>query len=451
MDKDLFIKIGDYEITNYTSMKLSRHKNIMSGVLELVLFDDPKAPSIVLNLLMQRENVNVYIAGNLAFTGNLTNVKISGKGKRTNATAVSIAQKPNEISLRIQGRTNILNTSSHLIKDGVFTKTNTRDIINSILKSYNIPLIWDAKIFDLNFYKLTSGGYVYDEIARLCSAYSYFCYESFNGCVHVSDKLGEKRGIDLILGVNILAFESAIDLSAEKSHVVVRGHINNRHDWGRKAILQDTSVVIQNPQVNQYSVVNVLLHGDVTKETLMRRARFEMIQRNYMSQVLFIDVFGLSKNEEGYDLGKIHHVNIPTLGVDEDMECIEINYIANASGQLITKLTLSSLPVEHIQKSENFIEKNNVEYKIPTDIFFKKYDNDTCDKLTGELNPINNKDNVDSIKNTYFYKKNCLQWLLYGLPHLITDVEKYDKEYKDVFQKTDLNSNNIPSSKLEDF
>lgn len=356
MHKDIIIKIDNVEIAEYHSFNLTRSKTTMSGVLEIILLNstNKKVNSKILNLLLQRKVVAVYIKNILAFTGTLTNYNAQpvdplyadnpfADAKKTKGLVVH--QTITQIRLKVEGRTNILNHGCHLVKDSLFTNTSVRKMIETLAKSYDIPVKWNAEDFKIESHQLASGGLVYDEILQICSNYGYYCYENRAGEIYITDKVSKKRGIDLILGKNIIDFESHVDLAADKSQIFVRGHINNRHDWGVNSIVKDSYIIAHNPNAVHKAVSNIKLNGTVNIDTLKHRALYENTQRIYLGQVIIINLWGFGDSSSFFDLGMIHRVKIDDIGLDKDLECIDILYTATIKN-IGTRLTLAPIPVK---------------------------------------------------------------------------------------------------------
>src|SRR5690606_6767435 len=67
--------------------------------------------------------------------------------------------------------------------------------------------------------------------------------------------------------------------------------------------------------------------------------------QNQESKTVRVDVFHVqSRDGSPWDIGTTHYVEVPTEGIFEEMECIELSYVVNHDKTLKTQLTLAPLP-----------------------------------------------------------------------------------------------------------
>lgn len=400
---DIIIKIGDKQLINFTDFSLVRSKQVMSAALNISLFDskENKINTFFLAKAQEGAQVAVYIKNRLAFAGTLTDVKAKSVHSHKADSGGVLKQSATKISLGFNGHSNILNHSCHLIPDSHFSKTSLKEMIEALAGSYHIPVQWNAKDIKIDYHRLTSGGTVFDEITRLCSSYGYYCYEARNGSLIVADKPGKITGVTLEEGKNIVNFDSKFDTTQDKSHIIVRGHLNNKHDWGTVAIKDKSIFTAVNPNATSKSVINILLHGQVNQETLAHRAAYEVAQRIYYSQLVFVDVFGFGENNTFFDLGMFHKVVIPSLGLNQKLECIGIVYSATAKGRFVTSLTLAPPP-----------PATPAEQPLSDEEIFKRTGYHVCDKKDPKIISIDsiNSDNskFKIPKGTEIFTTKCL-------------------------------------------
>lgn len=384
---------------------LSRVKNSLSGELVFSVFINEALKSKILEQIDIGRPVTAYVNGRLAFFGNITRRSRyslgSGYHRRINSNNESSPSNHHKrltstgYSLRItsRGKGHLCYKSSQMTYGGYPQHITAKDIITSLLKPFSIEIEWEAHNVQLPFFTFRDGSLVSEEIYRVCNENGYYLHESRAGKIVISDSPKDERGEDLILGKNIVSFEEYVDDSRSNSHLIVKGHKNSKYDWGKKKI-KDAAIVLSDTTVRGYSPYVVQHYGYVDEESLKRRAKWELEQRKYLGHNLFITVFGL-RNDKFFDLGLKHFVSIPILGINQVLECIEINYtLTNSSATTQLVLAPFANKKTHIPKNGGVVDgKGEVKRKRhQTDLKIADFDNIFWDK--------NEKGNV------YFYPSN---------------------------------------------
>lgn len=378
------IFIGDSELRNWTSMKLSRKKKDLTGNLNVNIFmgNIPGNP-IYINAV-QGQDIRVYIDNQLAFYGIIDKRNGSSSSQSQNARRQILMGKSNnapmdgkfqyslgkngyKITLTARGQTKRLIDCSHTHKTGTFRDKTDRKAVEELIKEYGLELDWQSDEIPIDRFVLRDGATVIDEIQRICNENCKFVYETRDGKLRITDKALQSRGEALILGKNILTFEAEQSEDRANSEIHVKGHRNKRGIWGQNAIL-DPIIRIKDNWVKSYSPLVIQHYGDATTEALQRRAKWEADKRSSESKRVTIDVFDIdSETGVPWDIGLIHYIEVPPEGIFTDMECIELTYNVENDGTLQTQLVLAPPPSSAKNTAEaNALLAEPVFEKTPT-------------------------------------------------------------------------------------
>lgn len=363
--KPVVITIGGTELTTWTSMTLTRKKEDLTGTLELTLFGGAMPSAPLARAAKVGAEILVYIAGQLAFTGNVD--ARTGEGKKKNRTqhtgrnpptpqknAESTADTnsvnigPNEYNIKIsaRGKTKRLIDSSHQHPTTNMIGPTTKKVVEELIKPWGTQLEWKGEVIQLDKVRFRDGTRVVDELHRVALENCYFMYETRDGKLRVTDGVGGDTGSGdpLILGQNILTFSAEQSEDKAKSKIKVKGQRTKKDIHGKKAV-RDTHTTLKNGKVKSKNEVTVQTYGDATKKALKRRAKFEMDKRNSASQKITIEVFHVqTPSGQPWDIGDTHYVEVPPEGIFDVFECTELVYHVNFEKELKTTLTLSPPP-----------------------------------------------------------------------------------------------------------
>jgi prophage tail gpP-like protein len=352
-------------------MTLKRSKDKLTGELSVTIFggDLPSAP------MARQANVGaeiqVYIAGQLAFTGTVD--KRTGDGKRGKdahqdakapkhagaspgkhskgseggKTDVSIGPNEYTIKLTARGKTKRLIDSSHQHPTTNMLKPTTKQVVEKLVEPWKTQVEWKGEVIKLDKVRFRDGARVIDELFRVATENCYFMYETREGKLRVTDGVGQDSGgggDPLILGQNILTFSAEQSEDKAKSKIKVKGQRSPKNKWGEEAVLK-TFKTIKTKFPKDFVPETVQHYGDGDEKTLERRARFEANKRNSESKKITIEVFHVqTPSGRPWDIGDTHYVEVPCEGIFDMFECTELEYHVEHAKTLKTKLTLSPPP-----------------------------------------------------------------------------------------------------------
>lgn len=389
-NQSFVIKVGDYILEEVLEASLSRVKNSLSGELTFLIFINEVLKNKILDNIALGTPVTVYVNGRLAFYGDIVRrSRYSKRGSyvrernyiRERNYSKRIATKDYSIRVTARGKGHLCYKSSQMTYGGSSQDVTARGIIESLLKPFSIAVEWQAEDVKLPFFTFRDGSLVSEEIYRVCNENGYYIHESRSGKIVVADSPRDETGEDLILGKNILSYEEYLDISRANSHIIVKGHKNNKAAWGKDKI-KESAVVLNDTTIGGYSPYIVQHYGYVDEDSLKRRAKWELEQRKYLGNNLFITVFGLH-NDKYFDLGLKHFVSIPILDINQVLECIELKY-AVSNSEVTTQLVLAPFANDKgkIPKTGGIVDgKGEVQHKKdPTDLKKENFNNILWDK-----------------------------------------------------------------------
>lgn len=357
--KPVVITIGGAELTTWTEMTLSRSKKEMTGSLSVTIFGGSMPPSPILRSVNTGSKIQVYIGGQLAFTGSVD--KRQGSGQKTGKkgasdqeetkgdTTMSVNIGPNEYTIKItaRGETKRLVDSSHQHPTTNMMQPKTKKVVEKLIEPWKIQLDWKAKDIQLDKMRFRDGAIVLDELHRVAKENAYFMHETKDGKLRVTDGVGTAGGggggDPIILGYNILTFNAEQTEDKGKSKIKTKGQRTKKDKWGKKA-LEKTFKEIQDKSVKDFVPLTIQHYGDGTDEELERRGRFEANMRNTESKKITVEVFHVqTPSGNPWDVGNMHYVEVPPEGIFEMFECTELEYHADTE-KLKTKLVLNPPP-----------------------------------------------------------------------------------------------------------
>ena len=367
--KPVVIIVGGGELTQWTEMQLKRSKEKMTGELEVAIFAGGLPPMPMLREIVAGSEIQVYVAGQLAFTGTVDSRQGTGtkkKGHKHGAhvtegtkdsgqdaqgdTKMSLTLGPNEYTIKLsaRGKTKRLMDSSHQHPTTNMMQPTTKEVVEKLVEPWKIETEWKGEVIKLDKVRFRDGNRVIDELNRVATENCYFMYETRDGKMRVTDGVGseggEGQGDPLILGQNIITFSAEQSEHNAKSKVKVKGQRSDKHKWGQAA-LHKTFKETRNHAVKGHSPLTVHHAGDADDKTLERRARFESNKHHSDSKKITVEVFHIqSPSGQPWDIGDTHYVEIPPEGIFDVFECTELTYHVDHEKTLKTTLTLSPPP-----------------------------------------------------------------------------------------------------------
>lgn len=354
--KPIYVFIDGRELEGWTQLSLNRSKEDLTGTLTLNMFFSyiPTKP-IAVDAVRSR-NISVYIAGNLVFYGKIDKRKAKGKpssgsSKTSNGANVessvniasNISADEYTVTLTARGQTKFLVDSSHQHDTTNYMQPTTKQIVEDLVRPWNIEIEWLATDIKLDKVRLRDGSSVYEELQRVASENCYFIYETKDGKLRVTDDTSRQTGENLLLGSNILTFGAEQSEERAKSKIKVKGQLTDSKSWGKKAIVE-TELEIEDTWVKTSIPITIQHYGNATPEALQRRAKFEADKRSSMSKTVSLKVFHVQQsNLQPWDIGLVHYVEIPPEGIFDVMECTQLTYNATPDS-ITTDLTLAPAP-----------------------------------------------------------------------------------------------------------
>lgn len=350
------IIIGGQRLDTWTEATLSRTKDELTGSLNVTVFAGATPPTPILTSVLQGAPIQVYVGGQLAFTGTIdkrqgTGAKTGDQGTSessgdTKGTSISVSMGPNEYTVKItaRGKTKRLIDSSHQHPTTNMLQPTTKEVVEKLVEPWKTPIEWLGEVIKLDKMRFRDGARVVDELHRVALENCYFMYETRDGKLRVTDGVGTGSGDPLILGQNILTFTAEQSEDDAKSKVKVKGQRSKKEIWGEQAVLK-TFKEIEDKWVKDFAPLIVQHYGDADEKTLERRARFEMNKRSSLSKKIKIEVFHVqTPSGRPWDIGTTHYVQVPPEGIFDVFECTELTYTVQAKDTLKTSLTLSPPP-----------------------------------------------------------------------------------------------------------
>jgi len=359
-------------IETWTEMTLTRKKDDVTGTLNVTIFAGAAPSKPILVAVKAGAPIQVYIAGQLAFTGYVdartgSGAK-SGSGEEGSADKPSGEQTegggpgggegggsmttnigPNEYTVKIsaRGKTRRLMDSSHQHPTTNMLKPTTQKVVKKLVEPFKTQVEWLGQEVELDKVRFRDGARVFDELNRVMTENCYFMYETRDGKLRVTDGVGPSSGGGgdaLILGYNILRFSAEQSDDQGKSKVKVKGQRTEKKKWGEEALLK-TYKEVKDSWIKDFVPLTVQHNGDADDKTLERRARFEMNKRNSKNKKITIEVFHVqSPSGAPWDVGNTHYVEVPCEGIFDVFECTELTYHVDAHKELKTTLILSPPP-----------------------------------------------------------------------------------------------------------
>ena len=221
--KPVVIIVGGSELTNWTEMTLQRSKDELTGTLNVSIFAGAMPPTPIARSAKPGAEVQVYIAGQMAFTGTVDKRKGTGakhgkegtdnEDETKGESSMSVNIGPNEYTIKLsaRGKTKRLIDSSHQHPTTNMLKPTTKQVVDKLVEPFKQQVEWKGETIKLDKVRFRDGARVVDELHRVALENCYFMYETRDGKLRVTDGVGSASGGGgdaLILGQNILTFSA---------------------------------------------------------------------------------------------------------------------------------------------------------------------------------------------------------------------------------------------------
>lgn len=360
------ITAAGQNINGWTNMKLIRDRKEMTGALTFEMFFTSIPNNPQMRAIAAGAEIQVYIAGNLAFTGTVDARTGSGQGKhhshlhhtkglndRNLGGVDRSGRQPSgagvhayadaesyKVVVECRGKTKRLIDSSHDHPTGHMADTQVPEIFKTLIKNFNIQLN-DQSNDQIKIERAVfrDGAAVYTELHRWAKEHNLITFEDKDGKLNLTVDSQGGSGEPLILGVNILSFSATQSDGVGNSEITIKGQRSGLKYHGKEAVMN--KIKITNPSVTDYSPVIHQLNADASPDRLKKRAKYENDRATQESKTITIDVFSVqSTSGEPWDLNVKHYVEIPPEGIYNEFVVDSLTYFCEARGTLKTELKL---------------------------------------------------------------------------------------------------------------
>lgn len=359
LPKPVHVFVGRQELIGYTELSLTRRKEDMTGTLSITLFMGYMPNEAVLDGVIRGQEILVYVGQQLAFTGTIdrrtdTGTYSGGEPVRnpdgtfasgdSGGPTLNIGPDEYTVTITARGKTKSLIDGANQMPPCVLDVTN-REAIQQLIDPFNITLDWRAQEVDLPRVRFRNGSRVWSEIQRLAQTTAIYLYEGVDGRLVAVDEPESDLGEPIVLGQNILTFETDQIGDQERSEFTVEGRLNEPGDFGEAAIIPIVNRVAD-AAAQGFAPVKVQIYGNATEAIRERAALFEANQQATQTKRITVEVFHVTQTDgTPWDIGRVHALSIPPAGVGGAFEIVEVNYRVEAERVFKTLLTLAPTPV----------------------------------------------------------------------------------------------------------
>jgi prophage tail gpP-like protein len=362
----VIITVAGSNLYGWTNMKLSRERKDLTGALTFEMFFTNIPANPQMRAIAAGADIQVYIAGNLAFVGTIDARTGSGKGKHKgkaghaqglndrNLSGVDRSGKqPSgagihayadaesyKIVVECRGKTKRLIDSSHDHPTGQMPNTTVPQIFKTLIENFKVQLhdtTNDSLMIERAVFR--DGGAVYTELHRWAKEHNHLTFEGKDGKLQLTDDSQGGSGEPLILGLNILSFDATQSDGQGNSSITIKGQRSGMKYHGKEAVMN--KIVTMNPSVSDYSPVIHQLNADASSDRLKKRVKYENDRASQHCKEITIDVFSVQTMDGSpWDLNVTHYVEIPPEGIYNEFVVDSLTYFCEAKGTLKTELKL---------------------------------------------------------------------------------------------------------------
>ena len=355
MNDPIAITVAGALVEQWTEVKIKRSRDELTGSLSFNLFYPSMPSAPVVRSVKSGAEIIAFVGGKVAFTGTIDKRAAKGSGKKPKgdkggdagggSVSSSISKDNYTIEITARGKTKGLITSSHQHPTGEMKSATSAQIMQKLVEPFGVSFqdrsgdstkIEKARFLD--------GATVHREIVRWTVEHNLIVNETKEGELQMTKPGKEPRGVDLILGENIISFESSQSEDMLSTEVLVKGQRTSAREHGTAAIQRKLKAKLKTNGV-AFRPFTVQLTGDATDDRLKLRAKVEARKRNEDSATITIEVFGVTQeNGEPWDFGVVHYCEIPPEGIADDFVVTEVEYTANSEEKATFKTTLTLKP-----------------------------------------------------------------------------------------------------------
>ncbi len=360
------ITVGGSNLQGWTNMKLTRERKELTGALTFEMFFTNIPANPQMREVTAGAEIQVYIAGNLAFTGTIDSRTGSGKGRQrgNHHRAASVNDRnmggvdrrgrtPSgegvhsyadaesyKITVECRGKTKRLIDSSQEHPTGQMSNTTVPQIFQNLIQNFNVQLNnTTSDSIQIERAVFRDGATVFTELHRWAREHNHLVFEAIDGQLMLADDSSGGNGEPLILGTNILSFDATQSDGQGNSSVTIKGQRSGIKYHGNEAVMN--KVKTTNPTVTDHSPVIYQLNGDASPDRLKRRSKYENDRATQECKQITIDVFSVQTSTgTPWDLNITHYVEIPPEGIYNEFVVDSLTYFCEAHGSLKTELQL---------------------------------------------------------------------------------------------------------------
>lgn len=257
---------------------------------------------------------------------------------------VEMAHDATTHTIRVSGRskTSDLVDCSAIWETGTFHKTTVTHIAESLAAQYGVTVsVTDAGVV-IPVFTLQDGETVGEAVDRLARSRSILAYDNAEGELVMGPVGTETAGSNLVLGTNIKASSSKVDVSKRFSEYRVKGQraSDEQIDGVTASTASGTS---QDDEVSSGRTRILVLHADghASLKSCADRATWEAATRAGKSVEVEVIVQGWRQADgELWDVNELCHVRDAVIGVDATLLISGVAFRLGEDGTT-TKLTLS--------------------------------------------------------------------------------------------------------------
>jgi prophage tail gpP-like protein len=362
------IAVAGAQLKGWTHAKLTRKRDHATGELSFSVFFDGLPGNPPMNTVTPGAQIQVYVAGNLAFTGTLDSRKgqakahkhgqvhdsrhhdrngqakgIKGKDAESagsgSGRSVAITPDSYEIHFSARGTCKDIVDCSHAHATGQIKNATPIQAIKALLAPYGIEAVDQANLTDSIDRTFTDGGIVSDEIHDIVMNSAASIFESTQGQLIIANHGASGSGDDLILGQNILAFSAEQTEEPLRSDIKIKGNRTGKA-YGAKAI-QDPIQTLNVASVKRFRHYAGQINGDGTTERVKAAARNEAASRAQAAKTVKVEVFHVqTPSGTPWDINTTHYTEVPTENIFDEFVVTELTYDVSPT-ELKTSLTLA--------------------------------------------------------------------------------------------------------------
>jgi prophage tail gpP-like protein len=325
--KPVHIIIAGQLFRYWKTFNLKRSRKDLTGSLSFD-FGFVGIPNSPLHpFIISGAEISCYVGGRLAFTGTIDKRAASGDAKNYSC------------KITCRGKTKQLINSSHKHEKGMKKKTKTKEAIDELVQPFGVNVKYESEDnIEMERIVFRDGMPVYNEIHRLTREHNKLAFEAVDGTLLITEDSKGGNGQDLIVGKNVIKFNTEQSEEDGNSEITVKGQRTGMEYQGNEAI--NRKVVHQDPMFKNYSPLTVQLVGDASDERMEARLKMERARQVQDSRSVTFEVFYVQDDGSEWDLNKTHYTEISSESLFTEMVVTELEYQGSPT-EISTSITLS--------------------------------------------------------------------------------------------------------------